>query len=879
MNGGRIHAWLLAAFLLLALAPLLGGGWYFLHIYENALRETVANNLVQITNKKYDQIDRFFQERYNDITLLATRTSVQNAILELSQLWQAQGPHSPSYQRLNDSLDKSMLSFLESGDYYDLLLIDTGGNVLYSVAREADFATNLFSGPYRDTHFAEDVETALNLLQTGQTIFAPYAPSQDKEASFLISPVLHDGKPIGVVALQFNWDRLASVATDRTGLGTSGETVLAQKDGDFVLYTSPLQHIENAAFRYRIPFAEVAVPMKHALSGQSGYSVMIADYTRQSTVSAWRYLPALRWGMVVKIDTDEALAPLRRMQQLTVAVLFVLTCAISLLAIYFSRIMTKPLINLIAATQQMTRKNFNIKATPTGPRELRELAAAFNQMSARLAELYTGLEIKVRERDNEILARKQAEADLIEARDAAEAANRAKSVFLANMSHELRTPLNAILGFAQILRRDPSLTDEQHSKLETINRSGSHLLALINDVLEISRIEAGRTEVQNEVFSLTEMLTSAEDMIRLRAESKGLHFASLRDGELPRYVVGDAHHLRQILLNLLSNAVKYTAQGSVRLHVQAEGDNIRFEVSDTGAGIAEADLPRIFQAFYQTEKGAAQGEGTGLGLTISREFVRLMGGTIDVSSEPGKGSTFVFTVPLPEAEAPALSAPPCQVIGLAPDQPTVRVLVAEDNNDNRELIRLLLSNIGFGVKTVENGQQAVDCFQTWRPWFIWMDMRMPVMNGYEATKAIRALPGGNKVKIAALTASAFREDKDGILAAGCDDMLAKPVDEQKLLKVMGDQLGLRYRYADEVSGNASELPRSNGALDLSTLSPELRAELAEAAELLDAEKIKAILAHLQPEHPEIAKAIRIWTEVYRFDLVAKLCRNGQAQPE
>ena len=870
-----IRIWLLLAFMLLALAPLLGGGWYFLRIYEQALRETVSANLVQIANKKYDQIDNFLQERDDDIKLLSGRPTIVDAIGRFTGLWQGEGAQSPAYRDAIEETDRIMQAYLESGNYHDLLLVDTEGNVIYSLARESDLGTNLMTGPYRESKLAEGVETALDLMQTNQTMFAPYVPSQGREASFLVAPVLREGRPIGAVALQFNWDRLESVVTDRTGLGLSGETVLAQRDGEHLLFTAPLRHIKNAAFHYRVPIGEAAPPIRNAVTGHSGYQVMIDDYAHHLVVAAWRYLPALHWGMVVKIDADEAFAPLSRMRRIGWSMLALLACVSSLLAIYFGRTLAGSLQGLTEATTRMARGDFQVRAGSAGPRELRELAASFNRMSDRLAELYAGLEIKVRERDGEIDARKQAEAELVSARDAAEAANRAKSVFLANMSHELRTPLNAILGFAQIMVRDPNLGESQRSKLETINRSGRHLLSLINDVLEISRIEAGRTTVQNEIFCLADMLAEVEDMIRVRAEAKGLRFDKEQSGELPRYVVGDAHHLRQVLINLLGNAVKYTDRGSVTLRLRAVEERIRFEVADTGVGIGADDLSRIFQAFYQTDAGVAKGEGTGLGLTISREFVRLMGGEIEVDSEPGQGSVFGFGLPLPEADAPAISVPPSRVVGLAADQPPVRVLVAEDNPDNRELITLLLSGVGFEVKAVENGQKAIDCFESWRPHFIWMDMRMPVLDGYEATKIIRSLSGGNAIKIAALTASAFREDRDAILAAGCDDLLAKPVEESRLFRVMGDLLGVRYRYAEDGTEPTDELMPPHAALDLSPLSPAVRAELAEAAELLDADAVQAIIDRLRPQYPEQARGISTWVDAYRFDVVVKLCRGVQ----
>lgn len=874
MKRHGIRVWLLTAFIVLALLPLLGGSWYFLKIYENALRETVAANLVQIANKKYDQIDSFLQERYADIRLLSVRPMVVSAIESYAQTARRGARYSRNSQGLADELKPIFEPYLEVGDYYDLLLIDSDGNVVYSLAKEADLGTNLYTGPYRHTKLAEGVEMALNFLQTNQTTFAPYAPSQWRAASFLVAPVLRDGMPIGAVALQLNWERLESVVTDKTGLGTTGETVLAMRDGDQIMFTGPLNHVKDAAFRYRIPVERSAVPMRNALAGGAGDG-LVEDYARHPVVAAWRYLPTLNWGMVVKIDIDEAFAPLTRMRRITWVTVTVLASMISGIAFYFGRSLGNAVLRLSEATARMALGDFRVRAESNGPKELAELAASFNQMSGRLADLYTGLETKVKERDIEIEARKQAESALISAKDAAESASRAKSIFLANMSHELRTPLNAILGFAQILERDETFDERHRRKLETINRSGKHLLAVINDVLEISRIEAGKTEIQSEVFNLCEMLASVTDMVRVRAEAKGLAFASEQRGELPAYVSGDGHRLRQVLINLLGNAVKYTEQGTVTLRIQANQDEIHFEVADTGIGIAAKDLPRIFGAFYQTEAGIAKGEGTGLGLTISREFVRLMGGEIDVSSRPGQGSVFAFTLPLPEAEAPALSVKPSRVVGLAGKHSPIRVLVAEDNPDSRELITLILRGVGFEVRAVTNGRKAIACFESWHPHFIWMDMRMPVLDGYEATKAIRTLPGGQDVKIAALTASAFHEDRRAMLSAGCDDMLPKPVDENRLFRVMGDLLGLQYRYGEEGDTVPAERLLPMGAVDLSPISKKMRNELLQGAELLDADAIAAIVEDMRAEFPGQAKAIAAWLDAYRFDVIAKACRRHE----
>ena len=463
------------------------------------------------------------------------------------------------------------------------------------------------------------------------------------------------------------------------------------------------------------------------------------------------------------------------------------------------------------------------------------------------------------------------------AKEAAEAANRAKSVFLANMSHELRTPLNAILGFSQILMRDSEIAPRHGGELTTINRAGHHLLGLINDVLELSRIEAGRITLHSHPIALDEVLNMAADMTRLRAEQKGLEFSLVCPDDLPRYVVGDDHLLRQVLINLLTNATKYTEQGFVRLQLESPGGEVvKFCVQDSGGGISAEEQKRIFEAFYQTPSGTTKGEGTGLGLTISQEYVRLMGGELTLNSQPGEGSQFCFAIRLPVTDAPEATPSQRRVVALAGDERRHRIMVVEDDADSRHLITSVLEEAGFKVLALVNGEEAVTEFASWRPRLIWMDMRMPVMDGYEATRRIRTLPGGDQVKIAALTASAFAEDRPAIIDAGCDEMMTKPFNEGEMFKLMGDLLGLRYRYTDAISTEAVGVAAIPAAIDLRTVPDALLSELSSACQALDIEAAEAVVAKLQTIVPQVAATVGQLVHNYRFDQIMKMIDDAAA---
>jgi light-regulated signal transduction histidine kinase (bacteriophytochrome)/CheY-like chemotaxis protein len=420
------------------------------------------------------------------------------------------------------------------------------------------------------------------------------------------------------------------------------------------------------------------------------------------------------------------------------------------------------------------------------------------------------------------------------ARATADAANRAKSQFLANMSHELRTPLNAILGFAQVMARDSSLSPEQKEHLDIIGHSGEHLLSLINDVLEMSKIEAGRATLNENNFDLYRLLCSIQEMLDVRVKAKDLQLLVERAPNVPQYIHTDESKLRQVLINLLGNAIKFTEQGQIWLRVfspmkeQGTGGNLKvkeqiyFEVEDTGPGIAPDDLEYLFDAFSQTESGRNSQEGTGLGLSIARRFVRLMGGEIAVESTLGEGSTFKFDIlisPVTASDVPA-SKPSRRAIALEPGQPTVRILVVEDKPANRQLLVKMLAPLGFAVREATNGQEAIAICQEWLPHLIWMDMRMPVMDGYAATREIKSRWGARSPIIIALTANAFEEERQEALAIGCDDFIRKPCQEEIVFAKIAEYLGVKYTYADLTKGSGELKPMISSSGDSTSTSTE-----------------------------------------------------------
>ncbi len=504
---------------------------------------------------------------------------------------------------------------------------------------------------------------------------------------------------------------------------------------------------------------------------------------------------------------------------------------------------------------------------------LLSVAALVSFVSLRLRRL------RLRQRELEELVGVRT-AELQASRQEALEASRAKSTFLANMSHELRTPLNAVLGFAQVLDRSPRLAGDDRRHLGLIREAGTHLLELINDVLSLSKIEAGRLALEARAFSPRALLATVEALLRGRAEAAGLEFLLRVEGDLPATVVGDDVRLRQVLVNLLSNAVKFTARGRVALGVAWSAGRARFAVEDTGAGIAADELARLFEPFSQAEAGRQREDGTGLGLSITREIVRLMGGEIAVRSELGIGTRFEFEVDLPAGAAAGEAVPAAgRVVGLAAGQRRPRVLVADDVAANRELVATLLGGAGLEVVAAADGEEAVHLWEQTHPDLVVLDRRMPHLDGPAATRRIREREqqtGRGRTPVVALTASAFEHERDEILAHGADDFLTKPFAADRLFELLERHLGVTFER--DAPAPEPESPQMLGRSDVARLTREEASSLHAALEAGALERATAVARAVADRDPALGAALQGEVRAMRVDRLLDLLESAGLEP-
>ncbi len=690
---GSLKSALTLSFVLAAALPIFVIGIIALQSLSISMEEEITNKNFLLAKTLASESDRFLE-------------APMNFLKQTKEIIQKQGLTKA------DWINSYLASAIKTYKFFDtIMILDQEGMIRYIAPDSDDFIGMDMSGyiffrrtndprkPYCSTTFIS--------MQTGQ-------------ATLTMSLPLMEGMLVGYLNLT-----VLNSVTDKIKIGSKGYAAITDQDGTFIAHPNR-------------SFVLTRINLKNIDLVSQGFTNMEGNFRYhfrgEDTLISIAVVANTYWMVVVIQPVEEAFDQVRKLRNfIWIGTLAAIAIAI-MMALSGLKKTLKPLLQLTEDSKRIAGGDYSYDLRSAEYREIDNLQNSFKAMidaiRAREEALHGAhdrLEQRVEERT----------IQLKKTRDAADAANRAKSDFLANMSHELRTPLGVILGFSQLMNQSQDLSQEHRESLEIIRRNGEHLLSLINDVLDMSKIEAGRLTLNEQHFDLYHLLDDMENMFRPRAEEKGLQLVFARVPELARQVRTDETKLRQVLINLLNNAIKFTKKGSVSVvseQLQGIKDNellpLRFEVRDTGPGIDPEELDEVFEAFAQTKTGRDAQEGTGLGLPISRRFAQLMGGDLTVSSETGQGSVFQFDIHARASKADDIpaSGPVRRVVALEPGQPCFRILLVDDKQDNRALLIKLLDPLGFEIHEAENGQEAVRRWESQRPHLIWMDMRMPVMN-------------------------------------------------------------------------------------------------------------------------------------------------------
>ncbi|MEG3941861.1 ATP-binding protein [Microcoleus sp. S36b_A3] len=648
------------------------------------------------------------------------------------------------------------------------------------------------------------------------------------------------------------------------------------------------QRVRTQALQQKVIRLSTEYLLKHYGSLAAINSSQNLNFTASNSLYLLQVRPfenskGLNWLIVAVVPETDFTGKVQANTRNTILlVLLALVLSICLLLSISLRIEQR-LLRLISATEAIAGGDFDSTVSGSGVAELEALACAFKRMNSQLKASRQRLEEYSGDLKRQVA---QKTKELKQAKIAAESANRAKSTFLANMSHELRTPLNAIIGFAHLLVNSKKTAPEQQSSLDIINRSGEHLLKLINDILSLSKIEAGQITLEETAVDLYSLLKDIERMFQLKAQSSGLQLVFELRKDVPQYVRTDESKLRQVLINLLGNAVKFTETGRVKLTVKCLQSMakkplskffLQFSVKDTGPGIAPDEVSRLFKPFVQADAGRKSQTGTGLGLPISNSFVKLMGGEIKVKSSVGKGTVFSFYIKVSHATKSEVydRLPQKQVKGLAPNQQIYRILVADDESANRLLLTRILKSAGFLVWFADNGIEAVKLWRKYKPHLIWMDLRMPVLDGFQAAQKIRTLPNGSNTKIIALSANAFVKTQELAMSNGFDDFVAKPFRETVIFEKMALHLGVRYIYEEE-SSRKSEQDEPVVQLtskSLSVLPRELIEKLYKAAACGDEQAVRLLIERIPLSQKPLAVALTKLVDNMSLDIISDLTQK------
>lgn len=704
------------------------------------------------------------------------------------------------------------------------------------------------------------------LVSPEDVVFEDYnAGSTDSvQRACAAKALMVDEEVIAVLIQEFSGDLINNIMSLRPGLGETGETYLVGPD--------KLMRTESrfgGAASIMAQFVDSRA-VREGLSGFAGSSIT-TNYRGAQVFSVWQpiELDAIHWSLISEIEEDESYRGMRTTISQLLLVWWVGFLVLVFIAYAFARRTEKPLLALVRNARRLAEGNFSGSIREgAGSREIRDLVRSFNNMGAQIRERTGALES----------ARNRAE----QASWQADQASRAKSDFLSKMSHELRTPLNGVLGYAQILKRDRNISENQRDTLDAIENCGQHLLELINDVLDIARIESGKLDLNIRPANMHQLVQRVVDVVKPRALEKGLEF-EVDTSSLPYAIYTDAMRLRQILINLLGNAIKFTDEGHVRLRVEndTEASVLTIYIEDSGAGIPEHRLDEIFGPFAQTISGKRAG-GAGLGLAISKQLSIALGGELKAASKPGQGSEFSINLPylLADDQMSTQTVPVVDVPSL-PGGASFRVLVADDNATNRDIMVQLLRDAGFDTFQADDGEEVLEIVHTQPLDLILMDIRMPVIDGLTATRTIRDSGKYPELKIIAVSATVLPEMQDEIIRCGCDAFLGKPVDARILFAEIEKQLGIEMTAVtaadDDAAGAATLEPGADIATEDRAGAIELLQQIASAAGFGDIAAVRARITRLQEilgtEYPLLLQLQRM-SDRFEMEAIARLVQQS-----